>query len=176
MDSMETVIVGAGQAGLAASYLLTQQNHPHIVLERATRVASAWREGRWDSFTLVTPNWQLQMPGAEYAGNDPDGFLSRQQTIEYLEGYADGFRLPIETGVQVSSLRQRDTGEGYIVKTNRGLYSARSVIVATGLYQKPRIPSFARELPADIRQLHSSEYRNPNRLPDGAVLVVGSSQ
>jgi putative flavoprotein involved in K+ transport len=176
MDSVETVIVGAGQAGLVASYLLTQQSHPHIVLERATRVASAWRERRWDSFTLVTPNWQLQLPGAEYVGSNPDEFLSRPQIVEYLEGYADRFRLPIETDVHVSSVRQRDAGEGYAVKTNRGLYNARNVIVATGLYQKPRIPPFAYKLQAGIRQLHSSEYRNPNRLPDGAVLVVGSSQ
>jgi putative flavoprotein involved in K+ transport len=176
MDTVETIIVGAGQAGLAASYFLTQRNHCHIVLESAAKIASAWRDGRWDSFTLVTPNWQLQLPGAEYTGNNPDGFLTRRQIIHYLETYAGRFRLPIETGVRVSSVSQIKTRGGYLVKTNRGHYQARNIIVATGLYQKPRIPSFAHEFPRNIRQLHSSEYRNPSRLPDGGVLIVGSSQ
>ena len=176
MNAAETVIVGAGQAGLAASHLLSQQNRTHVVLERARKVASAWREGRWDSFTLVTPNWQLQLPGAEYSGNNPDGFLKREQIIDYLETYARRFRLPIETGVRVSNVNQSETGKGYVVQTNRGCYHAANVIIATGLYQKPRIPSFANEFPVGVQQLHSSQYRNPSQLPGGAVLVVGSSQ
>ena len=176
MTTIETLIVGAGQAGLAASYLLKQQNHPHVILERATKVASAWRDGRWDSFTLVTPNWQLQLPGAEYTGDNPDGFLTRKEIVEYLETYARRFQLPIETRVEVLSASRSETGEGYMVRTSRGCYKARSIIVATGFYHKPRIPSFADGFPQDIRQLHSSEYRNPNRLPEGAVLVVGGGQ
>jgi putative flavoprotein involved in K+ transport len=176
MDIVETIIIGAGQAGLAASYFLTQQNHSHIVLDRAPKVASAWRDGRWDSFTLVTPNWQLQLPGAEYGGRDPDGFLTPQQIIEYLETYAGRFRLPIQTGVRVSGVTPIEISAGYIVKTNRGNYKARNVIVATGLYQKPRIPSFGRDFPKSIRQLHSSKYRSPSQLPDGGILIVGSSQ
>jgi len=176
MERIETVIVGGGQAGLAASYFLRLRNHSHVVLERARKIASAWREGRWDSFTLVTPNWQLQLPGAEYKGNNPDGFLSRQQVIEYLDSYAQRFHLPIETGIEVSSISQKSRGDGYTVKTNHGHYEAANVIVATGLYQKPRIPTFAHDFPIGVRQMHSSEYRNPNLLPDGAVLVVGSSQ
>jgi len=161
---------------LAASYLLEHEKHPHVVLERAPQIASAWREGRWDSFTLVTPNWQLQLPGAEYKGNDPDGFLSRGQVIDYFETYASRFHLPIKTGVEVLMVSQSETGRGYIVKTNRGQYKARNVIIASGVYQHPKIPPLARQLPADIRQIHSSQYRNPNQLPNGAVLVVGSGQ
>jgi putative flavoprotein involved in K+ transport len=171
---VENIIVGGGQAGLAASYYLTKAERPNIVFERSVHPAHAWRDQRWDSFTLVTPNWMLGMPGAEHEGDDPDGFLMRDQVIDYLANYAARFRLPMHYGIEVKSIRQ--TGGTYSIETTDGEYESDHVIVATGLYQGPKVPSFAAKLPAQIRQLHSSEYRNPGALPQGAVVVVGAGQ
>ena len=171
---IDTVIVGGGQAGLAISYYLKQQGRDHVVLERAAAVANAWRNQRWDSFTLVTPNFQVRMPGAEYNGNDPDGFMSLRQVVDYFDDYVRRFHLPVHCGVTVTSVEKTDSG--YLVRTSEGDYEAENVVIATGMYQSPKIPGFAAAIPAEIRQIHSMEYRNPASLPEGAVLVVGTGQ
>lgn len=173
---IETVIVGGGQAGLAVSYYLSQKNHPHIVLEQAEKAGNAWRNHRWDSFTLNTPNWQSGLPGADLPGSSPDGFLPREEIVAYFENYVNKFQLPVRFGVDVQAVRARPSSRGYVVETSAGRFEALNVVIATGLYQKPKMPAFASELPQDIKQIHSDEYRNPQSLPDGAVLVVGSGQ
>ena len=171
---IDTVVVGGGQAGLAVSYYLRQQGREHVVLERAPAVANAWRSQRWDSFTLVTPNFQVRMPGAEYKGSNPYGFMSRADVIKYFEDYVERFDLPVHTEVEVFGVERR--GGNYLVRTSERDYTAKSVVIATGLYQSPKIPAFNKRIPADILQIHSMEYRNPSSLPEGAVLVVGTGQ
>jgi putative flavoprotein involved in K+ transport len=173
-EYVETVIVGGGQAGLAVSYHLTQQGREHTILEQASQAAEAWRNHRWDSFTFITPNWMIRMPGAEYQGPDPDGFMPRDEIVAYFEEYIERFKLPIRYGVRVTSVEPREAG--YLVHTDEATLEAANVVMATGLYQQPRIPPFSANLPAEVKQLHSSEYRNPAALPPGAVLVVGSAQ
>ena len=171
---IDTVIIGGGQAGLAISYYLSQEDREHVVLERAPAVAHAWRNQRWDSFTLVTPNFQVRMPGAEYEGSDPYGFMSLAQVIEYFDDYVKRFRLPVHCGVEVFSVEQM--GPSFLVRTSEGNYLAENVVIATGLYQSPKIPSYSSEIPGAILQMHSMHYRNPATLPKGAVLVVGTGQ
>jgi len=173
---IETVIVGGGQAGLGTSYYLCQQDRPHIVLEQATQAGNAWRNHRWDSFTLNTPNWQSSLPGTEISSTDPDGFLSRDEIVEYFEEYVKRFHLPVRYGVQVQAVRKSEANNTYAVETNVGTFEARNVVIATGLYQKPKLPPFSGDFPAEIMQMHSDEYRNPQSLPAGAVLLVGSAQ
>jgi len=171
---IDTVIIGGGQAGLAISYYLSQEDREHVVLERAPAVAHAWRNQRWDSFTLVTPNFQVRMPGAEYEGSDPYGFMSLAQVIEYFDDYVKRFRLPVHCGVEVFTVEQM--GPSYLVRTSEGSYLAENVVIATGLYQSPKIANYSQEIPEAILQMHSMHYRNPATLPKGAVLVVGTGQ
>ena len=173
---MDTVIVGAGQAGLALSYYLTQKGHSHIVLERAAQPGYAWRNGRWDSFTLVTPNWCIKMPGDEYKGSDPDGFMGRSELLAYFEQYGEKFKLPVKYDTRVQSVEPDWHGSGFLVKTNRENYRAANVVVATGLFQRPKKPAYSAKLPESVQQFHPGDYHNPQNLPDGAVLVVGSGQ
>jgi putative flavoprotein involved in K+ transport len=173
-EHVETVVVGGGQAGLAVSYHLSRQGRPHTILEQASQPAEAWRNHRWDSFTLVTPNWTVRMPGAEYQGDEPDGFMSREEVVAYLEDYIERFRLPIQYGVRVSSVEAN--GAGYLVHTGEATLEVTNAVIATGLFQQPKIPPFSANLPEEVQQLHSSQYRNPAALPAGAVLVVGSAQ
>jgi putative addiction module component (TIGR02574 family) len=133
--------VGGGQAGLAMSYYLKQKGREHVVLERAPTVANAWRNERWASFTLVTPNFQVRMPGAEYQGNDPNGFISLAEVVEYFDDYVKRFGLPVHCGVEVFSVEK--TREGYLARTSEGNYDAENVVIATGLYQSPKIPKFS---------------------------------
>jgi putative flavoprotein involved in K+ transport len=172
---VETIIVGGGQAGLAASYCLKQQGREHLVLERADRPGSAWRQ-RWDSFTLVTPNWSFRLPGAPYSGDDRDGFLPRDEILGVFERYAASQELPIRFGVDVTAVEPLAGRPGYLVRTVGADFEAQNVVVATGMYQRPKIPTFGSGLPTDVLQLHSTQYRNPAGLPSGAVLVVGSGQ
>lgn len=174
-EQIDTLIIGGGQAGLAISYYLTQQGREHIVLEQSHRVGESWRR-RWDSFTLVTANWQLQLPSFPYQGNDPDGFLSRDEVVAYLEQYVALFNPPLRFGVRVTSLEQKPEGTGYLVKTDDMAFEATNVVVATGSFQHPKIPSLSGGLPEGILQVHTSEYRNPQALPSGAILVAGSGQ
>lgn len=173
---IDTVIIGGGQAGLSVSYHLTQLAVPHVVLEHAAQAAEAWRNHRWDSFTLNTPNWQSCLPGAGRPGEDPDGFLSREEIVAYFESYVERFHLPVRYHVHVEVVEPNWSGNGYIVKTSAGRFEAKNVIVATGLYQQPKIPALASEFPAGVMQFHSDKYRNPQMLSPGAVLVVGSAQ
>jgi putative flavoprotein involved in K+ transport len=171
---IDTVIVGGGQAGLAASYFLKLEGREHVVLERAPAVADAWRNQRWDSFTLVTPNFQVRMPGAEYQGDDPYGFMSLNEVVRYFDDYATRFDLPVLCGVEVYSVEK--ARDGYLVRASNANYEAKNVVIATGLYQSPKIPTFSSVIPKGILQIHSKEYRNPSSLPEGAVLVVGTGQ
>jgi putative flavoprotein involved in K+ transport len=174
--NVESVIIGGGQAGLAVSYYLTQFDQQHIVFEQETAPASAWRNRRWDSFTLNTPNWQSVLPGADIPGKDPDGFLGREEIVAYLEDYIRRFQLPVRYGVRVLSVDPSKSEAGYLVQTNVGKFRAREVVVATGLHQVPKFPIFSRYFPPSIVQIHSDYYRNPESLPAGSVLVVGSAQ
>jgi putative flavoprotein involved in K+ transport len=173
-ESIETIIIGGGQAGLATSYCLNLLGCDNLVLEQANQPGNAWRNGRWDSFTLVTPNWSVQLPGAEYQGDDPQGFLPRDDIVAYFEHYVERHRLPVRFGIRAVSVEPDDSG--YLVKTDGISFKASNVVIATGLFQKPKDPPFSANLPASILQLHSGEYRNPQALPPGAVLVVGSAQ
>jgi len=173
---VETVIIGGGQAGLAVSYYLKQQGRPHIVLERAGQAGNAWRNHRWDSFTLNTPNWQSTLPGGEIPGSNPDAFLLRDEIVAYFESYVERFDLPVSYSVNVESVAPKVCGRGYVVETTIGIFEADNVVVATGLYQKPKLPAFSASLPPTITQIHSDEYKSPQRLPAGSVLVVGSGQ
>jgi len=172
-EHVETVIVGGGQGGLSTSYHLTQRGLEHVIFEQADQPAAAWRK-RWDSFTLITPNWMIRLPGAEYQGDDPDGFMPRDEVIEYLEDYVARFSLPIRYETRVISVEP--TEAGYLVKTGGADVEAANVVVATGLNQQPRVPAFAAGLSPTIHQLHSSQYRNPEALPNGGVVVAGSAQ
>jgi putative flavoprotein involved in K+ transport len=167
------VIVGAGQAGLAMSRELARRDLEHVVLERG-RVGETWR-GRWESFCLVTPNWSMQLPDRPYDGEDPDGFDQRDEIVAFLERYAAEFDVPVQEGVAVRSLRAQGTG-GFVLETSDGPLEARTVVLATGAYQRPLRPRGSSELPTDLLQLDVVGYRSPRVLPAGPVLVVGSGQ
>jgi putative flavoprotein involved in K+ transport len=166
-------IVGGGQAGLSISYCLQERGLDHIVFEK-NQIGHSWRAKRWDSFCLVTPNWQCQLPGFAYPGNDPDGFMQKDQIVQYIQDYAKSFDPPVKEGVGVS--RVRKNAQGFELTTDLGDYSADQVVIAAGSYHKPKMPKMAERLPEAIAQLHSSEYKNPQSLPDQAVLVVGTGQ
>jgi len=176
MEKIETIILGGGQAGLSTSYHLKQLGREHVVFEQAGKAGNAWRNDRWDSFTFVTPNWSILLPGAHYDGKDPDGFLKKEEIVTYFERYVDKFDLPVQYNTTVLEVAPLENGNGYQVKTSGGNYQARNVVTATGSFQKPKIPAFSADIPENIKQLHSGHYRNPNQLPEGAVLVVGSAQ
>jgi putative flavoprotein involved in K+ transport len=169
------IIVGGGQAGLSMSFCLKQRGIDHLIFEKH-RVGHTWRTQRWDSFCLVTPNWQCKLPGFEYPGNDPSGFMVKEQIVRYIEDYASSFGPPILEGVGVSKLRVAGGNDGFALTTSDGDYTAEQVVVAVGGYHRPSIPRLAERLPDDILQLHSSQYRNSAALPPGAVLVVGTGQ
>jgi len=169
---IDTLVVGAGQAGVAMSEHLSRLGVPHLVLER-NRIAEAWRTGRWDSLVANGPAWHDRFPGLEFEGLDPDAFAAKDQVADYFEAYANKFNAPVRTGVEVTQV-QRNTGRpGFTVQTSDGVIEANNVVVATGPFQRPVIPAIA---PADSKvcQMHSAEYRNPQQLAEGAVLVVGA--
>jgi len=170
--SVDALVIGAGHAGLAASYFLTRRSLDHVVLERG-EVANSWRHERWDSLKLFTPNWQAQLPGYGYAGNDPDGYMAVQDVIEFIDGYAKHYNAPVQTGTTVGSVTP--AGNAYRVETDRGSWHCRTIVVASGACNLPVIPAFAESLSDHIRQLSSRDYRNPGQLKEGAVLVVGAS-
>lgn len=174
-EHISTVVIGAGQAGLSTSYCLSQSEEDHIVLEQNSVLASTWHK-RWDSFTLVTPNWLLQLPDFAYEGDDPEGFLKRDEVIEYIEDFAATFDPPVRLGVGVESVELASNGNGYQVTTDSSTLETSNVVVAVGTFQEPRMPAFSSHISGDIKQLHSNDYRNPESLPEGAVLVVGSAQ
>lgn len=172
MKKVDTVVVGGGHAGLAMSYCLAELGVDHLVLERGD-VGQRWRQERWDSLTLLTPNWATQLPGFHYDGHEPDGFDSRESYVAYLERYAQSFGAPVQTSTTVTRVAAAGRG-GFEIETSRGPLEARHVVAATGPFHEPVIPDASRAVPSDVFQIHSSQYRHPDRLPDGPVLVVGS--
>jgi putative flavoprotein involved in K+ transport len=173
VERVRVAVVGAGQAGLAVSRELSALGVEHVVLERG-RIGETWR-GRWDSFCLVTPNWSVQLPGGEYDGPEPDGFMPRDDIVRHLERYATRWGAPVREGVGVDRVEPRGDG-GFHVRTRDGELATDAVVVATGTYRRPHLPAAAATLPAGLLQLTADDYRSPEALPDGAVLVVGSGQ
>ncbi|SDR48274.1 putative flavoprotein involved in K+ transport [Paraburkholderia fungorum] len=170
--SIDTVIVGAGQAGVAASEHLSRQGVPHLVLER-DRIAERWRTGRWDSLVANGPAWHDRFPGMEFEALDPDAFPGKEQVADYFVAYAKKFNAPVRTGVDVKRVERQQGRPGFIVETSEGTIEAKRVVVATGPFQRPVIPPIAPQ-DANLTQIHSADYRNPAQLPAGAVLVIGA--
>jgi len=171
-EKIDTLVVGGGQAGIAMSEHLSNCNIPHLILERH-RIAERWRSERWDSLVANGPAWHDRLPGMEFADFDPDAFPSKERIADYLVAYADMINAPIRCGVEVREVRRNVGHPGFRVETSDGVIEANNVVAATGSFQIPVIPDL---VPADaeITQIHSSSYRNPEQLPEGAVLVVGA--
>jgi putative flavoprotein involved in K+ transport len=170
-EQHDTIVIGAGQAGLAMSNYLSEVGREHIVLERAM-VADRWRSQRWDSLMFQFPNWSLQLPGKKYDGPAPAAFSHKDEVRTFIEEYARQIRAPVSTGVEVRALSEERNC--YVLATSAGDYRATHVVIATGPYQRARVPPIAAGLPELIAQVHAGDYRNPVQLPPGAVLVVGS--
>jgi putative flavoprotein involved in K+ transport len=168
-DRYDVIVVGGGQAGLAVGHFLVQQGREFKILEAADVPAAAWR-ARWDSLVLFTPVRYDSLPGLAFPG-DPDSYPGRDAVVAYLEEYARHFELPVELNSRVRALRQN--GGGYLVELDDRSYEAEQVVVATGPFQVPRVPALAADLAPDVVQLHSTEYRTPDAIPPGPVLVVG---
>jgi putative flavoprotein involved in K+ transport len=171
-ETLDVVVVGAGQAGLSLSHELCRGGVDHIVLERG-RVGETWR-GRWDSFCLVIPNWTVQLPGYSYRG-DPDGFMPRDEIVAHLVDYANSFGAPVHEGVNVQSIELGEDGV-FRVRTPADVIRARQIVLASGAYQKPHRPPAAVQLPVSLHVIDAEQYANPGALPEGPVLVVGSGQ
>lgn len=172
MRTTTTVVIGAGHAGLAMSRCLADRSIDHVVLERG-EVANSWKTERWDSLRLLTPNWQSRLPGYGYEGEEPDGFRDMAETVAFLERYAEVISAPVETRTTVTAVRGVDGG--FEVTTDRGAWRARTVVIASGACNIPNVPALAKLVPADIAVLTPMEYRNPDQLPEGGVMVVGAS-
>jgi putative flavoprotein involved in K+ transport len=173
--SLDAAVIGAGWAGLGVSYVLAKAGLSHRVLERG-RIGETWRTQRWDSFHLNTPKFQAVMPGDCYDGPDPEGFYTRNEFVVLLEDYARRCRLPVATDTPVTALTCDGEDRIYRLITPTGDFTARAVVVASGSLNRPRRPELARALPPGLPQIDPSVYRNPDALPPGAVLVVGSAQ
>ncbi len=171
-EEFETLIIGGGQAGLAMSEHLSHHGLPHLVVERR-RIAERWRSERWDSLVANGPAWHDRFPTREFDDIDPDCFATKDRIVEYFEGFAEQIAAPIRCGVEVTSVQKNTDGSGFRVETSAGEIHATNVVVATGPFQRPIIPTVVPEN-AGVMQIHSAAYRNPDQLPDGAVLVVGA--
>lgn len=167
-----TVVIGGGHCGLAMSHCLSERSIDHVVLERG-EVANSWRTERWDSLRLLTPNWQCRLPGHAYAGEDPDGFMTMPEVVEFVTGYAKLVAAPVLAETLVTSVRR--TENGYVVTTDQGEWSCATVVLATGAFNVPRVPSLARAVPPAVRTMTPLQYRNPDQLGEGGVMVVGAS-
>jgi putative flavoprotein involved in K+ transport len=172
-ETVDTLVIGAGQAGLAISYWLTEAGVEHLVVDRRETLGGAWQD-RWDSFRLVAPNFTIQLPGKPYTGPDPDGFLARAEILSYVRDYAADIGAPVRLGTQVSRLSYQD--EVFTAATGPTAINARKVVLATGPYQAPRIPLVGQQIAGHVEQLHSHHYRRPSQLAEGGVLVVGTGQ
>ena len=172
MKRTDTIIIGGGQAGIAMSRTLADRGVDHVVLERG-RVAERWRSERWDSLHLLTPRWQSRLPGWSYRGPDPEGFMTKQEVINYLDDYARSFAAPIHTGVTVDAVECDPAG--YRVQTNTGVWRAPNVVIATGHSDRPNVPPMAAALAPGIAQIVPSRYRRAEWLREGGVLIVGAS-
>ncbi len=170
MGNVDTIVIGAGHAGLATSRLLTDAGRDHVVLDRG-RLAESWRSARWDSLRLLTPNWMSRLPEWTYRGRDPEGFMAAAELVRYLESYAKSFDAPVRQRTSVLDVSAVDGG--YRIRTTREAWRARNVVVAAG--PRPQVPKLAARVRPEIWQIHTSRYRNPASLPDGGVLVVGAS-
>jgi putative flavoprotein involved in K+ transport len=166
------VVIGAGQAGLAASWWLAARGIDHVVLERG-EIANTWRTERWPSLTLLTPNWQSRLPGYRYDGDDPDGFRTLPETVAFIEGYAQRLSPPLRTHCPVTAVRRTD--DGYEVVTEQGTWRCRAVVLATGAFNVANVPKLAEAVPPGIVQLTPVQYRNPEGLEPGGVMVVGAA-
>ena len=173
-EKVDVAIVGGGQAGLATSWYLGAAGVDHVVLESG-RLAETWRSRRWGSFCLVTPNWATRLPGTSYAGDDPDGFMSLAELIAFFESWAASFNAPVRDNTHVSHL-EADSKGGFVLTADGGQLRARTVVVASGAYQKAHRPPGAESLPRSLHQVLAEDYRNPEGLPAGNVLIVGSGQ
>jgi putative flavoprotein involved in K+ transport len=167
-----TVVIGAGHAGLAVSKLLAERDVDHVVLERGS-VANTWRTERWDSLRLLTPNWQSRLPGFEYTGDDPDGFMTMGEVVAFIDAYAAVVDPPLETGVDVRSVRR--TEDRYQVAANGRVWESDSVVLATGAFNVPKLPPVAVDLPPQVDSVAAIDYKRPDQLRGGGVLVVGAS-
>ena len=171
-DAVDVVVIGAGHSGLAMSHALGQRGIGHVVLERG-EVANSWRTERWDSLRLLTPNWMTVLPGHGYRGDDPDGFMTVGEVVDFISAYATLASAPVLTHTAVSGVVPE--GDGYRVATERGDWQCRAVVLATGAFNKPVVPRLADAMPADVEQMTAQAYRNPAQLVEGGVLVVGAS-
>ena len=165
-------MIGAGHAGLAVSHFLGQRSIDHVVIERG-EVANTWRTERWDSLRLLTPNWQSRLPGHEYDGDDPNGYMTMPEVIEFIDSYAKTVDAPLRTHTTVKSLRPNH--DGYETVTDDGTWSSPTVMLATGGFNLANIPAIAHDVPGSIETVTPLQYRGPDQLPDGDVLVVGAS-
>ena len=168
----DVVVIGAGHAGLAASHCLNERSIDHVVLERG-EVANSWRNERWDSLKLLTPNWQSRLPGFSYTGNDPDGFMGMPEVIEFIESYASFSGAPVRTQTTVRSVKR--IGDRYRVVTDKGTWETKAVVLASGACNTASVPSIAASVPSRVTQLTPQNYRNPAQVEQGGVLVVGAS-
>lgn len=170
--SVDVIVIGAGQSGLAMSRFLSERSIEHVVLERG-EVANSWRCERWDSLKTLTPNWQASLPGFAYAGANPDAYMSMPEVVDFISGYAEFVRAPVKTGVAVRCVSPIDGG--YRVVTNRGQWITQAVVIASGAFNLASVPRIGGHMPLDIHQVTARDYRNPGLLPEGGVLVVGGS-
>jgi putative flavoprotein involved in K+ transport len=170
-EKIATLVIGGGQAGLVMSHRLKQRGLSHLVLERQ-RIAERWRSERWDGLKFQFPNWSVRLPDFPFPHSDPDAFATTGEIIKFIEDYAEFVAPPIRCGVEVKRLSQRDGAPGFIAETANGTIEARNVVVATGPYQRNLVPDLLHGHP--VFQVHASNYRNPEQLPPGAVLVAGA--
>jgi putative flavoprotein involved in K+ transport len=171
-DTVDVIVIGAGHSGLAMSHALSLRSIDHVVIERG-EIANSWRTERWDSLRLLTPNWMSRLPGYGYSGDDPDGYMTVDQVVGFVAGYAAHINAPVIARTAVT--RIAPAREGYRVSTTNGDWLCRAVVLASGAFNVPVIPRLAESVPADVLQLHAQHYRNPAGLDDGRVLVVGAS-
>ena len=172
MRTITTVIIGAGHAGLAMSRCLAERSIDHVVIERG-EVANTWRTERWDSLRLLTPNWQRRLPGFGDAGDDPDGFATMAETVDFIDRYAQRIAAPIETGTNVASVRRTETG--YLAVTDGKDWHCKTLVIATGACNLPSVPRLANAMPGTIDTVIPQRYRNPDQLRNGGVLIVGAA-
>ena len=173
MEKTTVVIIGAGQAGLAMSRCLTGRSIDHVLLEQGV-TANSWRTERWDSLRLLTPNWLSRLPGHSYSGADPDGYMTANQVIDYLDGYRQSFAAPVHDQTTVTAVERG--AAGFVVTTNRSQWDCRAVVVASGACSNPKVPPIGAGLRGDVAQLAAIHYRNPSQIDEsGGVLVVGPS-
>jgi putative flavoprotein involved in K+ transport len=169
----DTVIIGGGQAGLAMSLHLRERGREHVVLERQS-VGERWRSERWNSLHFQFPNWSIRLPGLTYTVTEPDGFSHHTQITRFIKDYAKTINAPVRENTEATALRRDSTTEDYLVETQSGAIATRNVIIATGPFQRPFIPSFGNNLPSSVYEIDAGHYRGPDELPIGAVLVAGS--